>query len=647
MNPAATTWGRLCALLQLLLSTTALVAVIVGIPYVLAASAGVPWPAPVTSLGDLGARLAQPASDPLLTRLLALAGWVYWAAFMVSLIREASWATRQLGTLLGDVTLLRTRLRTLPTHRAAAAFLVGTLLLALTVIWRRATARATATSPASARPPAASAAAPVTPQHQTVRERHIEQFRTTTYMVAPGDTLWDIARAHLGDPLRWPVIYRLNRGRIQDDGHRLHDPDLLHPGWTLHLPTSNDTPTLMPTPHVPTTPQAHGTTVPPATGAFVPRQQQPSPAPQAGAPAQHTGEHPPAIAPGPHRQQHVAEISVGTASVIGVTTAAGIAAAVGFARAHARRRRQPGLTTAAPPPLAHAVRAATTAHLATRHTSSQQSAEQTAETLLQRRVALAEPSAAGTVVCAIRDDREQDADLLAIAGGIALTGPGADAAARALAVAVLSAAERLRPGHPKVRLLTPTATAQRLLADTHLTQPVPAWTITRDCTEALALVERTLLHRARRADIELDEALQDRPPMDLLVCDLDPGSIERLKSAADRAARGQLAVIILNADAWPARAHLDAQGTVTTTTGTRAQPLHGARMFTLAPDPACELLDVLHTAHGHTTPTVQAPPASKAQAPGPMPPASRPQRTDEPEKAPRNTREKQSTANNR
>lgn len=60
--------------------------------------------------------------------------------------------------------------------------------------------------------------------------------RTTDYAVVPGDTLWDISAEQLGDPLHYPEIVDLNRGRPQPDGGTLEDPDLIRPGWTLRLP---------------------------------------------------------------------------------------------------------------------------------------------------------------------------------------------------------------------------------------------------------------------------------------------------------------------------------------------------------------------------------------------------------------------------
>jgi hypothetical protein len=51
--------------------------------------------------------------------------------------------------------------------------------------------------------------------------------RPRTYTVRPGDTLWDIAAEHLGDPLRWVEIAVKNN----------IDPSepLIHPGQKLRL----------------------------------------------------------------------------------------------------------------------------------------------------------------------------------------------------------------------------------------------------------------------------------------------------------------------------------------------------------------------------------------------------------------------------
>lgn len=60
--------------------------------------------------------------------------------------------------------------------------------------------------------------------------------------VRRGDTLWAIAAETLGDPFRWPEIWRLNRGRVMAGGVRFTDPDLIYPTWTLRLPRSGGGP---------------------------------------------------------------------------------------------------------------------------------------------------------------------------------------------------------------------------------------------------------------------------------------------------------------------------------------------------------------------------------------------------------------------
>ena len=57
-----------------------------------------------------------------------------------------------------------------------------------------------------------------------------------TVTVKRGDSLWRLARIHLGAGARWQEIYDLNRGRVQADGRTLRDPNLILIGWILELP---------------------------------------------------------------------------------------------------------------------------------------------------------------------------------------------------------------------------------------------------------------------------------------------------------------------------------------------------------------------------------------------------------------------------
>ncbi len=90
--------------------------------------------------------------------------------------------------------------------------------------------------------PAASALAadrlgPVRPAPRPPSTTRDQRVRTVTVVVAPGDTLWDIARRHLPAGASatdvahaWPRWYAANRGAIGSD------PSMLRPGTRLRSP---------------------------------------------------------------------------------------------------------------------------------------------------------------------------------------------------------------------------------------------------------------------------------------------------------------------------------------------------------------------------------------------------------------------------
>ncbi|MFX5340178.1 LysM peptidoglycan-binding domain-containing protein, partial [Acinetobacter baumannii] len=75
-----------------------------------------------------------------------------------------------------------------------------------------------------------------TKQHTTTEGNAKQESHGQQYVVRKGDTLWDIAEDHLGDPTRYREIFHLNQGRAQADSHALTDPDEILVGWILELP---------------------------------------------------------------------------------------------------------------------------------------------------------------------------------------------------------------------------------------------------------------------------------------------------------------------------------------------------------------------------------------------------------------------------
>ncbi|MEJ0067760.1 MAG: LysM peptidoglycan-binding domain-containing protein [Pseudomonadota bacterium] len=48
-------------------------------------------------------------------------------------------------------------------------------------------------------------------------------------MVAPGNSLWELARNRYGDGAQYQTIYQANRGQIRN-------PDLIYPGQVFVMP---------------------------------------------------------------------------------------------------------------------------------------------------------------------------------------------------------------------------------------------------------------------------------------------------------------------------------------------------------------------------------------------------------------------------
>ncbi|WP_025620638.1 BTAD domain-containing putative transcriptional regulator [Salinispora cortesiana] len=109
---------------------------------------------------------------------------------------------------------------------------------------------AVATPPASAR--------------NHIDAQFVDQHPDRSIDVTAGDTLWDLAANHLGDPHRWQEIYKLNQGHEQANGYALTDPNEIHIGWVLALPARQAPPAATPQNAESPPPGSSGTTTPEA-----------------------------------------------------------------------------------------------------------------------------------------------------------------------------------------------------------------------------------------------------------------------------------------------------------------------------------------------------------------------------------------------
>ena len=76
-------------------------------------------------------------------------------------------------------------------------------------------------------------------KEQPVKAKSLEKgdnVELQTYTVKKGDNLWNISKANLGTPIKWPSIYDLNKDQIKN-------PDLIYPNQVLKLPIAVQHPT--------------------------------------------------------------------------------------------------------------------------------------------------------------------------------------------------------------------------------------------------------------------------------------------------------------------------------------------------------------------------------------------------------------------
>ncbi|MFB6393548.1 BTAD domain-containing putative transcriptional regulator [Polymorphospora sp. 2-325] len=366
--------------------------------------------------------------------------------------------------------------------------------------------------------------------------------------VRRGDTLWKIADTRLDDPTRWREIYRLNA-----DQYPLRGGYHLRPGWVLTLPTPPEAPTVPPSqqpPPAPTEDQSPPTTA--DGGPVAPA------APQTSGPTTHAPSADGQDLAGGQGEECPPGVSLPGGWIgIGVATAIMAAAALTVAR----RRRHDGKP---PPPPGTPLDEADLAGLPPVVTDIQRA--------LLDQTSTPDTQADDVATTDGFDDPEQDSRpagatrASAVPGpayldwrarpwpahGLAVTGPGALAAARGILADALTNEQQDEPdvhGH----VVVDGHTLAALTGGTDHTGTVPGLTVTGGLPDALALLEQEILHRSRiLADHDADTITDLRNT----VTDVEPLPSLLLIADAATAARDHARLTVLLTQGH----HLDIRG---------------------------------------------------------------------------------------
>ncbi|MFF0268415.1 hypothetical protein [Kribbella sp. NPDC004536] len=233
----------------------AILAIVGGVPYVLLRFFGTPWPDKMPSKSMLFSEL----SIETVLGIIAFFIWIAWLHFVICLIAEAVAEVRGHGLsprvpLGGGSQVLARRLIGTVVLIAAGAGVSLPVASAVTTSGPAAPTSVTARhsggdSAASQFRQTEASSTILTGNNQHakktttgVRTNHDHKGQVIKYTeVRPPhgrnyDCLWDIAERHLGDGRRYKEIYDLNKNKLQPDGRRLTNPDLIMPGWQVRLP---------------------------------------------------------------------------------------------------------------------------------------------------------------------------------------------------------------------------------------------------------------------------------------------------------------------------------------------------------------------------------------------------------------------------
>jgi len=232
---------RVKTLIKATAALAALLALLVGIPMVLATFVGWPLPGSLPDPANVwDAVAAGNIPTQVVINALAVVVWIAWLQIAASVLLETKAAVQ--GRVPKPVRGLASPVQ------LGIGKLVATTALIITVFPRAGLAAPVPSVPLTRAMPAVSVVAPSVSGFSPAPSIHTNVVVTQasvaeTSSVAPpvwtvnrGDNLWDIAQRTLGSGERWSEIFELNKGVAQPDGRSLTDPGVLERDWVLRLP---------------------------------------------------------------------------------------------------------------------------------------------------------------------------------------------------------------------------------------------------------------------------------------------------------------------------------------------------------------------------------------------------------------------------
>lgn len=234
--------GRFGAVLRAIGALALSSALVVGIPLLLIATVGNPFPDSVPSIDEIETVLTQNGQgfSTFLISALAIIVWFVWVQLVVAFVVELAFAVRGRET---------PRLPTAPGIQALTARLVASMTLAATLAMAPLLAPAagalqlgpTATMPVASHIGLTTAAPPDSPVPSVANAGdrvEVQAVATLTTLTVADDTeLWDLSEAAYGDGVRWKLIAGANVGSRDASGNLITNETAAVPaGTVLELP---------------------------------------------------------------------------------------------------------------------------------------------------------------------------------------------------------------------------------------------------------------------------------------------------------------------------------------------------------------------------------------------------------------------------